>query len=495
MAIKTQAETFRTYGKVCALTAQTAVECRFGGEAERILSAHASVALTGAEAGNGEVRYFGKVCVTLVYEDGEKRVCSGEKGVEFTARAVDERLFPALTPIVTLAVETVSTRREGASIYVTALIGADIALYGERAITFLSGGEFIGKHEPVSVFTSHLCSGTAEAEDEFETEDLGDVLLHSERAIVTDVDCRGGVLTVDGEISLNVLALKGEGGLTSFERLVPFRAELVCDGAEAGRFADVNLSVTDVKLQVLADEEKEKSRLTATISLSLSACVTEEVVIDGIVDAFSPQCRTRLSYEEWQGVGAGEYRRIVERVSGKAILSESVDFSDTFRAVTLSRAEANVVKEGEGCLLEGIATATLFTLSSDGSHKSVEMSLPFSLPIEDCGNNRRVDVLACGISARQRKEGEVDGEVTLKITVKEEKSLAIRLLNGIEEGEAIVQRDSAVSVYVPRAGDGLWELSKSLQKSPDEVLASNPDLQFPIQEGQRVVVYRKKSLQ
>ena len=54
--------------------------------------------------------------------------------------------------------------------------------------------------------------------------------------------------------------------------------------------------------------------------------------------------------------------------------------------------------------------------------------------------------------------------------------------------------DSSVSVYLPHAGDGLWELSKSLKKPPEEVSANNPDIEFPIKEGQRVVIYRKKSL-
>ena len=97
MAIKTQMETFRTLGKVCELNPQTAVECKFGSEAVNVLSAYASASLSGAEAGNGEVRYFGKALFSLVYEDSEKRVCRAEKGVEFTAKVQDERVYPALT--------------------------------------------------------------------------------------------------------------------------------------------------------------------------------------------------------------------------------------------------------------------------------------------------------------------------------------------------------------------------------------------------------------
>ena len=104
-----------------------------------------------------------------------------------------------------------------------------------------------------------------------------------------------------------------------------------------------------------------------------------------------------------------------------------------------------------------------------------------------------LSVLVCGMSARQRQEGEIDAEATLKITVQEKRTVTARLVSSAEEGEALQQSDSAVSVYIPRAGDGLWELAKSLKKSPEEVSASNPDIEFPVREGQRVIVYRKKT--
>ena len=72
--IKTQTETFRGYGKLFGLSAQTAVECRFP-EAETVLSAHATVNLAGADAGNGEVRYYGRALFSIVYEDSDRHVC------------------------------------------------------------------------------------------------------------------------------------------------------------------------------------------------------------------------------------------------------------------------------------------------------------------------------------------------------------------------------------------------------------------------------------
>lgn len=488
----TQTDTFRGYGKICEINAQTAVECRFGQEVGTVLAMHANASLTGADAENGEVRYYGKAHFLLVYEDAEKRVCRAEKGVEFTARASDERVFPAAQARAEIAVENLAVRREGASVYLTALLGADIHLYGEKSFEYLTDGELVFKREPVTVLLAHLCGGAAEAEDEFETELLGDILLHAETAGQTEVTCETGTMRAEGEINLSVLALKGENNVVSFERLVPFNVEIPCDQASFGCGAEARVSVLGANIRAEADEEKGRCKIFAEFTLGVEGCVYEEVTVDGVTDAFSRTNEVALTFVETHSSGAGNCDRVTERVSGRAALSSSVDFSDSLQAVALQRAEADLVRANGEKRVEGVAMATLIVLGADGSHRGVEMSLPFSVPVETEG--KRVSVLVCGMSARQKQEGEIDAEATLKITVSGEKQVSARLVAAAEEGAPVTENDCAISVFIPRAGDGLWELSKRLKKSPEEVSASNPDMEFPVREGQRVIIYRKKSL-
>lgn len=488
--MKTQTETFRGYGKLFGLGAQTAVECRFP-EAETVLSAHTSAHLAGVEAGNGEVRYYGRAHFSIVYEDAERRVCRAEKGVEFSAVARDERLVPAHNVRAQLAVENVSVRREGASIFVTALLGADIAVFGEQNFDYLSGGELVCRRDPVTVYTAHLFGGATEVEDDFEVERIGDILQHAETVHITGVTCSAGTLCAEGEVFLGVLALRGEEP-ASFERLVPFRIDIPCDSAQAGCRAQVRVTVPEVSLTADADEEKGKCRIRATLTLRAQGVICEETLVDGVTDAFSRTNCVKLGYSESGSEGTGETVCFAERVSGRAALSSGLDFSDTLQAVTLQRAEANLVRGEMGVRAEGIALATLLVRAADGSHRGIEMSLPFSVPVQV--ENADVDVIACGMSARQKEEGCIDAEATLKFTLTEQLHASVRLVASAEEGEPVAENDCAVSVYVPRAGDGLWELAKRLNKSPEEVVESNPDLEFPIREGQRVIIYRKKAL-
>lgn len=488
MAMKVTAETFRGYGKVGSLQAQTAVECRFAQEVETVLTVHAHAVLTGADASNGEIRYYGKVHFSIVYEDAEKHICRAEKGVEWASSVKDEAVFPALTVRAEVAVENVSVRREGASVYATALLGADLSLYGEQSFEYLSGGDLVCKREPVKALVAHLCGGVSEAEDEFETEPLQDILQHTSSVCVSEVACETGVVRVEGDISLGVLALRGEGAPVSFERLVPFRIEIPCESASVGCGAEAAVTVVDVSLK--AEEEEGKCRILAEFTLRAEGCVYEEVALDGVVDAFSTVCEVELTYHEANFSGAGEKSRITERIAGRAALSGPINFSDTLQAVTLQRAEAEIVSSADGYRAEGVALATLLIRNAEGEHRGVEMSLPFSIPVGR--ENSTVSVTVCGMAARQKQEGEIDAEATVKLLLSETKKTAVRLVSAAAEGAAITPPDCAISVYIPNAGDGLWELSKRLKKTPEEVEASNPDLQFPVKEGQRIIIYRKK---
>ena len=213
--------------------------------------------------------------------------------------------------------------------------------------------------------------------------------------------------------------------------------------------------------------------------------------MDAIIDAFSTECAVRLGYSEAETCSSKETFVRTERIAGKAALSSPIDYSDTLLAVALQRAEGEVVFTPEGRRFEGLATATLLVKGQDG-RRGVEMSVPFSVPLP-CEGECAVSALVCGMSARQKQEGEIDAEATLKLSVTPRQRSVLRAVCAVEEGEPFSERDCAVSVYIPRAGDGLWELSKRLKKPPEEVMRSNPELEFPIREGKRVIIYRKKS--
>jgi hypothetical protein len=46
--------------------------------------------------------------------------------------------------------------------------------------------------------------------------------------------------------------------------------------------------------------------------------------------------------------------------------------------------------------------------------------------------------------------------------------------------------------FMPEEGEELWSLSKRLNVCPDQLVATNKELQFPLTGKERIVVYRRK---
>ena len=100
--------------------------------------------------------------------------------------------------------------------------------------------------------------------------------------------------------------------------------------------------------------------------------------------------------------------------------------------------------------------------------------------------------IVCGISLKQKKEGEAETEATLKITLFVYDTCEIGYVSKAEGGEEYGEETCGMSVFVPRAGDGLWETAKALRKTPEELTRSNPDLVFPLKGKERILVYNRK---
>ena len=81
----------------------------------------------------------------------------------------------------------------------------------------------------------------------------------------------------------------------------------------------------------------------------------------------------------------------------------------------------------------------------------------------------------------------------MKISVSDCEEVCVNYATEIAEAEKLNKDTSVISVYIPSAGDSLWNTAKKLCQSPEEISATNPDLVFPLTGNERILVYRTKN--
>ena len=489
MSLSTQSSAGAQNRLVATIKSQSIVEIRFSGrEAGEIIAVYPPVSLSSCEAGNGRVTYGGRLICTVVYADEDGKLCRVQKGAEFSHYADNSALAPANTVLCSLSCEKTQVKRDGSSYLLASVIGAQICVYATSERTYLTSAEgAITLTENKKLYSAVTFSGESEVEDDFDC-NAEDVLIPAATVLVTDCNVRAGMAEIRGEIYLSVLAVR-DGKPVCFDRIVPYKVEISCEDALLARKAVCHAEIKEISVDARVDEEKGKCGVNAVIGLAFNGRYYDEEDTQLILDAFSTENELNLTYSEEEANPCTEIKVFSERVTGLCASKAKLDYTCALLAAATPKAEFVRTEKG----IEGSVSATLL-YEQNGEIHSTEINLPFEVELHGLNNcTDEISVAVCGVNIRQRSEGECEAEAVLKICAADSESCSVRYVANITEGEKLKAPTSAISVFVPLAGDDLWSTAKKLSQSPDEIKATNPDLTFPLTGNERILVFRSKN--
>ena len=101
--------------------------------------------------------------------------------------------------------------------------------------------------------------------------------------------------------------------------------------------------------------------------------------------------------------------------------------------------------------------------------------------------------LALGdVSARVRRNKEIEVSADLHIYADFYKNMEEGVVSKITLDDEIPYDECALSIYISKEGDTVWDIAKELGVSPEVVLQQNPNLSDEIAPLTRVVVYKQR---
>lgn len=493
--LKPETTTLTYTRRIALIGCQSVAECRFSQTDEIIdlIAVYPQVSLISCEVSSGRINYSGKLVYSIVYADEEGKLCRMQKGAEFSHYADDERLAPAQNCLCNLTCERVQTRREGSSFVISAIIGAQISVFarGERDLITACEGAFL-KTESKDLCSAVTFSGESEVEDDFEADSVVDILIPGARALVTNAECGTGEITVSGEIYISLFAMRKQTPVC-LDRVISFKSSIPCEDSRIGAIPDVHAEIRDLNVTATVNEERGKCNINFVGSVAFTGVFYDKTETTFATDAFSCDKKLGLQKIKEEAQCPVESKVYSERVSGRAASKSKLDFACNFLAAALPKAEYDYVPASGA--VEGAVTAVLI-YEQNSELKSTEVNLPFAVKLNALseGQSVGVDVAVCGVSVKQPKEGEIEAEAVLKICARVYANVTAEYVCDIEEGEELPKCDSAISVFLPAAGDGLWEISKKLSRPPKDVQECNPELKYPLSGKERILVYRPKTI-
>lgn len=492
MSIKAEYQTESYIKKIAELTSRSVVECRFsfGDGVSEVLAVSPQLSPEGCEVTSGRVNYGGRLVCTAVYCDVNGKLSRAQKGAEFSHFADDDRLAPAQSAFLRLTCEKATVRRDGSSFLVTAVICAEIVVYGTAERAYLSSADgAVCRFEPVKFLSAVTFSGDSEVEDDFEAAGVEDILTHDVKTIVTDCRCGGGEVRISGEIFLSLLALRS-GEPVALDRVIPFSSEILCDEAVLPVRAMCCAQVKDASVAATVNEERGRCGINFTAQLSFFGCFYDEHEATAATDAFRAGGDCNLSLSEETVPVCEDIRVYTERVSGACSVKAKIDYSCAFKVAACPKAECTY--SADTGMLEGAVTFMLIYSREKEIH-SAEVALPFSVKLKGAeGHCSAVEVAVNNVSVRQRAEGECEAEASIKITAVISAGRRSGYISEIADGADDEAEPCAVTVLLPFEGETLWSAAKRLRMSPEEVAGACGGTAFPLKGDERIVIYRPK---
>lgn len=479
---------------VKCVNGRSVVECRFpqSSDIAEIMAVEPQLCTVLCEVAEGRVNYGGKLVLTIVYSDEEGKLCRMQKGVEFSHYCDDDCLTSSYSGVCALKCDKLTVRREGSSFVVAAIVGASVSVYqtGERVYISSAEGAFV-KCEDRQLCSLVTFNGESEVEDEFEADSLIDVLIPSAKAVVLSCECGVGEVTVSGELYLSILAMRKQSPVC-IERTVPFKAVVPCDEASVGVCAFACVQINDLTVNATVNEDRGRCNLSLSCTLCVNGWFTTSHSQSVCVDAFSSDCRLTIKNTVENIASCVGIKVYTESVNGLASVKNKLGYDCNFCAATLPCVECEYNAEDKSA--EGVVNCYLIYEQGE-ELKSTEVSLPFSVPLRGVAEGAQtvvLDVAVSGVSVRLKAEGEAEASANLKISATVCEDRRCDYISQIEEGDKLAQNESAVSVFLPKAGYELWDIAKMLNQSPEAVAKCNPQLTFPLSGRERILIYRGK---
>ena len=222
--------------------------------------------------------------------------------------------------------------------------------------------------------------------------------------------------------------------------------------------------------------------------IGVNVDVTRLEEIEAVKDLFSLTHHTTTTTESndlTYFVGSGYY---TEKIQGETTLPRSED-------TALVGVPANTVFIAktlcdDGLTVEGVATTEIIYSSGEDLY-SARAEIPYSVHL-DGDFSDTVKARATVIDSSVKIKGD-KAEITLTIAFNTKcyASSQINYISAVELGEERAVNRSGLSIYVANEGDTPWDVCKALTATPEQVLAQNPNITYPLKHGDKIIYFRR----
>lgn len=455
---------------------------------KKVLNVSALADVVSAESIDTDYNFSGKAQISILYlsENNTIESITGVADWQNSTKVSGENLQTSISVIET-SVESSSATEVSVSVLLNAIIEGNTT----QQIMPVAGltDDYVTNKENVS-FTKIVASGS----DKFTIADSAElaivateVLNNNAYVVIKNVFAGIDQVTVEGYVDLKTL-YSTEGGFNTYTKQIEFKQEIACMGALPGQEAEAKVNLSNLTVNI---EVAEKT--TFIVAIGMQAYVTCYNVenFEVTTDLFSTAKQTDLEIE---CVGYANYSGC-KYITDTAVCTAAIEIDgmdEIISAINPVLSIAKATTDGGKLVVEGVLSANIiYRNNGTETISNYTVNCPFAnhIDIEQEGNVNCANSIANISSIKLRSGKEVEIVFDLSLTCSINKDDYFEYVKNVTETGDRAENQSAITIYVAKQNQSIFEVARVLGVSPDVITSQNNIETDRFVDNQRIFVY------
>lgn len=317
---------------------------------------------------------------------------------------------------------------------------------------------------------------------------ISKILDYRAVALVNNVFPSNGSFQIEGEVALKAVMLSDNGQFMCQTYTNMFNTEIMAEEIFETSTIDACILVNSVDLSLSSQDNRA---FISDIKLTLNATASNMRELEGVVDAYSTSNELIIKESVHRLDSLFCLRSVRDKVTKSVKVKNGI--SDV-ECVVGALVGGCTITKNNGLSIEGIITGMVIYSNENNILDSINIEIPYLTMIAkdfECDSNLYASVAITGIFARLRTASEIEVSAEILVSVKGKRSIEIKLINDIELGDEKEIDDVAISLYLVKPNQTLWEIAKDLNTSENIIINQNPDLKLPLKAGEKIILYKE----
>lgn len=478
-----------------------------------ILQQRGEVNIHEIRAEENKVRLMGEISFSILYESASlERRLSGYSGRmsfedEINLEGVNDNDDVAIqTDLEELKIEIVNSRKIRVNALVCLVAGAEDTME-EEILTDIENDETMlqTKKKQIRllnkcVHNSEDCKIEAEAVLPVGHENIGKVIWYRITPYNVDFTNQDGKVLVNGDLQFSIIYQSENGMKTEFlQEEIPFSKNMSVDGCGDSSILNVKFNCVSSDVDVMADDDGEDRVMHISCVLALDMHVYKEETQEYVVDIYS--LRHKINAE----MSTLSCQNLLSQNISKCRLNEPVEIkkpANQVLQIMCSSGKIRNVKQSQndgGILVQGeLHISGLFITTDDEQpFESFEGKVSFEhfveIPNMDVQSEYQSDIRLEQLTVGMSGESQMEVKALISIVILAYDINLHSVITGIEMSEPdmeMLKRIPAITGYVVREDDTLWDIAKNYMTTVEELKEINELKSEQIKAGDSIIIVK-----